>query len=82
MMLVENGRQVHDHGGKKMLDLVTVDVPYNETIHGPLEESVEEGEQVPGVPNSLDGRAPIHRHIKPGSVGYGGTTGPYEYSYE
>ena len=73
-------REVHDRGGKKMLDLVTVDVPYDESIHGPLEEFIAEGERVPGLPDSLDGRVPIHRHnTKPGS---GGISGPYEYVYE
>ena len=73
-------REVHDHNNKKMLDLVTVDVLYDGTIHGPLEDFIREGERVPGVPDSPDGGAPIHRHnTKPG---FGGTSGPYEYVYE
>ena len=73
-------REVHDHDGKKIMDLITVDVLYDERLHSPLEDFIEEGERVPGLPDSLDGRAPIHRHnTKPGS---GGVAGPYEYVYE
>ena len=51
-------------------------VPYDKAIHGKKIDFVELGERVPKVPNSIDGKAPIHRHHA------NALSGVYGYKYE
>ena len=70
------------HDGKKIVHIEEEDVPYNPKEHGEIVDFVEEGERVPGLSNSVNGKAPIHRH--PGQFNsreFNGN-GVYEYKYE
>ena len=71
--------EIHDHDGKKEVLIGWVKVPYDSEKHGKIVEWVEEGQRVPGVPDSTNGKSPIHRHEKSSS---GGSSGAHEYQYE
>jgi len=71
-------RNIHDH--KKVM-MVGVGVfstkpSCNEKKHGKIIGFVQEGQRIPDIPNSTEGKEPIHRHN--GKANYG----PYEYKYE
>jgi len=77
---------LNDADGKKIVRVANsngsgnIEEKYDESRHGEIVNFVEEGQPVPGVPNSTRGKIAIHRHHrKPGT---GGIQGAHEFSYE
>jgi len=71
-------QHLHDRDGRLIVEIDDAfhTEPYNTDIHGDKIEFIEEGEVVSGIPNSTDGKKPIHRHHASSS------TGPYDFQYE
>lgn len=70
-------RALHDHNGKKIVvESFLNSVEYDAAMHGEILDFVNEGDRVPMVPNSTQGKVPTHRHKGTSS------SGVYEYNYE
>ena len=50
--------EVHDHTNKKMVGNKT----YDEKQHGEISNWLDEGDLIPGLPTTTDGKKPVHRH--------------------
>ena len=69
--ITDKGIEVHDHAGRfwtrgkpntRYVSDIFNDTPYNERDHGKIVKWTEEGERVPGLRNSTDGKPLIHDH--------------------